>query len=588
MSEQLQAEGQHLQLFRDESLGSGAYGKVCKAKLNELPCAAKLLHAILFESDDPHSPTIRCRFVQECQLLQNMRHPNVVQYLGMTHDPQSGLPILLMELLDGNLTDFLEHSDGPIPYYLQVNLWYDIALALAYLHSKRIIHRDLSGNNVLLIAGRRAKVTDFGMSKLTNGDATKCRLTHCPGNAAYMSPEALIEPPVYGESLDVFSSGVVAVQTITRKFPNPAPSMMRCDDPNSPLGFSVALIPEVERRKDHINSVDVEHPMLPAALRCLSDREQDRPSAQELCCQLATLKEAPAYAESMQHKSPQARVREQEQQIQELKNQVDNERQQNQEQCDAVQRLQNELRMKEKGMREQEQQIQELQKQVDNERQQNREQCDVVQRLQNELRMKERGMQEQEQQIQELQKQIDDEKEEQHQLHNKISVNKRKMQVLGQKIQEQKLQNREQEKIVQQLVHEQQQAIDEQQQQLEAQQSKNQQMQAQITKSERNMQVLKTRLHEKSQELQLKKQQLWTAKYNLQQNTEELQQRAELLQQETIEFHKKTEELQRQLQQALQGHLVQELQLKIKDLEVGMEENRGQRSLIEQLPPGTL
>ena len=546
MSEQLQAEGQHLQLFRDESLGSGAYGKVCKAKLNELPCAAKLLHAILFESDDPHSPTIRCRFVQECQLLQNMRHPNVVQYLGMTHDPQSGLPILLMELLDGNLTDFLEHSDGPIPYYLQVNLWYDIALALAYLHSKRIIHRDLSGNNVLLIAGRRAKVTDFGMSKLTNGDATKCRLTHCPGNAAYMSPEALIEPPVYGESLDVFSSGVVAVQTITRKFPNPAPSMMRCDDPNSPLGFSVALIPEVERRKDHINSVDVEHPMLPAALRCLSDREQDRPSAQELCCQLATLKEAPAYAESMQHKSPQARVREQEQQIQELKNQVDNERQQNQEQCD------------------------------------------VVQQLQNELRMKEKGMQEQEQQIQELQKQIDDEKEEQHQLHNKISVNKRKMQVLGQKIQEQKLQNREQEKIVQQLVHEQQQAIDEQQQQLEAQQSKNQQMQAQITKSERNMQVLKTRLHEKSQELQLKKQQLWTAKYNLQQNTEELQQRAELLQQETIEFHKKTEELQRQLQQALQGHLVQELQLKIKDLEVGMEENRGQRSLIEQLPPGTL
>ena len=546
MSEQLQAEGQHLQLFRDESLGSGAYGKVCKAKLNELPCAAKLLHAILFESDDPHSPTIRCRFVQECQLLQSMRHPNVVQYLGMTHDPQSGLPILLMELLDGNLTDFLEHSDGPIPYYLQVNLWYDIALALAYLHSKRIIHRDLSGNNVLLIAGRRAKVTDFGMSKLTNGDATKCRLTHCPGNAAYMSPEALIEPPVYGESLDVFSSGVVAVQIITRKFPNPAPSMMRCDDPNSPLGFSVALIPEVDRRKDHINSIDVAHPMLPAALRCLSDREQDRPSAQELCCQLATLKEAPAYAESMQQKSPQARVREQEQQIQELQNQVDNERQQNQEQCD------------------------------------------VVQQLQNELRMKERGMQEQEQQIQELQNQVDNEKEEQHHLHNKISVNKRKMQVLGQKIQEQKLQNREQEKIVQQLVHEQQQAIHEQQQQLEVQQSKNQQMQAQITKSERTRQVLKTQLHEKSQELQLKKQQLWRAKHNLQQNTEELQQRAELLQQETIEFQKKTEELQRQLQQALQGHLVQELQLKIKDLEVEMEENHGQRSLIEQLPPGTL
>ena len=480
MSEQLQAEGQDLQLFRDECLGSGAYGKVCKAKLNELPCAAKLLHAILFESDDPHSPTIRCRFVQECQLLQNMRHPNVVQYLGVTHDPQSGLPILLMELLDGNLTDFLEHSDGPISYYLQVNLWYDVALALTYLHSKHIIHRDLSGNNVVLIAGSRAKVTDFGMSMLTDGDATKCRLTHCPGNAAYMSPEALIEPPVYGESLDVFSSGVVAVQIITRKFPNPAPSMMRCDDPKSPTGFSVALIPEIERRKDHINSIHVEHPMLPVALRCLSDKEQDRPPAHELCCQLATLKEAPAYAESMQHKSPQARVREQEQQIQEL------------------------------------------QKRVDNERQQNQEQCDIVLQLQNELTLKERGMEEQEQQIQELQKQVDNEKQKQHHLHDKISINKRKMQVLKQKIQEQKLQNREQEKIVQQLVHDQQQAIYEQQQQLEVQQSKSQQMQAQITKSEKDMQILKARLHEKSQGLQQKKQQLWRAKYDLQQNTEEL------------------------------------------------------------------
>ena len=89
MAEQLQAEGQDLQLFRDECLGSGAYGKVCKAKLNELPCAAKLLHAILFELDDPQSPTIHHRFVQECQLLQMVRHPNVVQYLGVTHDLHS-------------------------------------------------------------------------------------------------------------------------------------------------------------------------------------------------------------------------------------------------------------------------------------------------------------------------------------------------------------------------------------------------------------------------------------------------------------------------------------------------------------------
>ena len=570
MSEQLQAEGQDLQLFRGETLGSGAYGVVCKAKLNELPCAAKLLHRVLFH------PTIQRRFVQEHELLQSSRHPNVVQYLGVAHDPQSGLPILLMELLDGNLTDFLEHSDEPLPYHLQVNLWYDIALALTYLHSKHIIHRDLSGNNVLLIAGSRAKVTDFGMSMLTNVDVTKSRLTHCPGNAAYMSPEALIEPPTYSETLDVFSSGVVALQIITRKFPNPSPSMTRHDDPKSPTGFSVVFVPEVERRKDDINLIDPKNPMLPVALGCLSDKEKDRPSAQQLCCQLVTLKEAPEYTESMQQKSPQERVREQEHQIQEL------------------------------------------QKQIDNERQQNQEQHRTVQQLQNDITVKERELQELEQQIQGLHKQNDIQRQQQHHL---ITVKERELQELEQQIQEQKLQSREQEQVVQQLVHEQQQAIheqqqqleeqqqqlkeqqqqleeqqqqleeqqqqlkeqqqqlEEQQQQLEEQQSSIQQMQTQITKSDRDMQVLSTRLHEKSQELQSKKQELWRTQYNLQQKTEELQQKTE-------EFQHKREEVQGQLQRALQGQGLQELQVKITELESKQKENQDQGRLIEQLPPG--
>ena len=505
MSEQLQAEGQDLQLFRDECLGSGAYGKVCKAKLNELLCAAKLLHAILFESDDPQSPTIQRRFVQECQILQMIRHPNVVQYLGVTHDPQSGLPILLMELLDENLTDFLERSDGPIQYHVQVNLWYDIALALTYLHSKHIIHRDLSGNNVLLIAGSRAKVTDFGMSMLTGVDTTKCRLTHCPGNAAYMSPEALIEPPIYSEKLDVFSSGVVAIQIITGKFPNPAPNVTRWNDPNTSSRLSVALVPEIERRKDHINSIDPKHPILPVALGCLSDSEQDRPSAQQLCCQLVTLKEAPEYTESMQQKSPQERVREQKQQIRELQKQIDNERQQNQEQHRVVQQLQNDITVKDRELQEQKQQI-------DNERQEH---------------------------------------------HHLITLKEGELQELVQQIEEQKLKYREQ-----------QQAIHEQQQQHQEQQSTNQQMQTQITRSERDIQVLNTQLCEKSQELQTKKQELWRTQYNLQQKMEELQQ--------------KTEELR----QALQGKLLQEMQLRIENLESEVKENRDKGSVIEQLPPG--
>ena len=105
-----------------------------------------------------------------CTLLESIRHPNIVQYLPMTVDPEYRLPVLLMELLNENLTNMLECSQQSIPYYIQVDICHDIALAVsAYLHLNNIIHRDLSTNNVLIIAGRRAKVTNFWTQKLCCG-----------------------------------------------------------------------------------------------------------------------------------------------------------------------------------------------------------------------------------------------------------------------------------------------------------------------------------------------------------------------------------------------------------------------------------
>lgn len=67
-----------------------------------------------------------------------------------------------------------------ISYHTQVNICHDIALALSFLHSKEIVHRDLSSNNILLIADRRAKVTDFGVATRQN----RTRLTGHPGTAS--------------------------------------------------------------------------------------------------------------------------------------------------------------------------------------------------------------------------------------------------------------------------------------------------------------------------------------------------------------------------------------------------------------------
>jgi serine/threonine protein kinase len=216
----------------------------------------------------------------------------------MTRDPESRLPVLLMELLDESLTKMLEHSQQSLAYCVQVDICHDIALAVTYLHSNDIIHRDLSSNNVLMIAGRRAKVTDFGMSKLAGAAPSMTPLTMCPGTLAYMPPEALREPPRYTKKLDCFSEGVIMIQVCTRLWPEPGPRTQVVEDSRSPMGVIEMPVSETERRKKHIDLIDPNHALLPIAKYCIRFQEKDRPSSEELCQRLAGLKESREYRES--------------------------------------------------------------------------------------------------------------------------------------------------------------------------------------------------------------------------------------------------------------------------------------------------
>ena len=71
--------------------------------------------------------------MQECAFLESIRHPHIVQYLGVTTDPESRLPVLLMELLDESLTNMLESSIKSLAYFVQVDICHDFALAVAYI-----------------------------------------------------------------------------------------------------------------------------------------------------------------------------------------------------------------------------------------------------------------------------------------------------------------------------------------------------------------------------------------------------------------------------------------------------------------------
>lgn len=282
------------------------------AKCDKLPCAAKLLYNTLLDFKDQPSSlestkgpkshrTPLNRFKQECEFLSRVNHPNIVQYLGTYTDPDTNVIVLLMELMDQSLTNFIDRASGPIPVHMQGDIGHDMALALTYLHSNNIIHRDLSSNNVLLTASLRAKLSDFGMSTIMGNTGVMNTQTLCPGNVSYMPPEAIDEPPKYTNSLDVFSFGVVLVQINSRKFPSPSNRFTTLDviSPISHEAVAAKLaIPEVKRRISHIQTIQDSNPILPIVLDCLRDAGNERPTAAQCCDRFEALKQSLEYVTS--------------------------------------------------------------------------------------------------------------------------------------------------------------------------------------------------------------------------------------------------------------------------------------------------
>ena len=190
-----------------------------QVEVNGLICAGKKIHEALLDAGNVGVQEIASKYVQECQLMSDLRHPNITLFLGVCFLPNCQLPVLLMERLDGSLDDLLETVPN-IPLALKRAVLEDVSRGLLYLHkhSPQIVHRDLTAKNVLLTASLVAKITDFGNSRIVNLQPGQlvCTLSQLPGTLAYMPPEALSTTSRYGSSLDIFSFGHLALFTLTQ------------------------------------------------------------------------------------------------------------------------------------------------------------------------------------------------------------------------------------------------------------------------------------------------------------------------------------------------------------------------------------
>ncbi|XP_064407308.1 uncharacterized protein LOC135352081 isoform X10 [Halichondria panicea] len=258
-----------LTVFLDERLGKGAFGAVFKGSYRGEICAVKvLLHdamemqaSISVGKNEEASDAID----RESDFLKSFQHPNVVLYLSTAKHPKSGSTILVVELMDCNLRSYFSGLDEEsLTSECEISLSKDIACGLAYIHSKKIIHRDLCGDNVLLKLTRPvpvAKISDFGMSRLYDPSMLSHTLTAISHRMGYLPLEAIrLEEEKYDSSLDVFSYGVIVTQIVCK-----LETIKSAKD----RSFHVAQIPHTHRLRELINS-------------CLQEDMRRRPSARDV------------------------------------------------------------------------------------------------------------------------------------------------------------------------------------------------------------------------------------------------------------------------------------------------------------------
>ena len=257
-------------------------------------CAAKEIHSILVEGvgQIQMQRTIES-FMRECRQCSRLRHPNIIQFLGVYYPTGAGganrmrLPVMVMEMMADSLTSFVEKHEK-IPVHIKYSIVHDVSLGLCYLHNHDppIVHRDLSPNNILLTAHHVAKISDLGVAKVIKVDSRKT-MTKAPGTVDFMPPESLANSPVYGPPMDVFSFAGIILHTFNQQWPRPTDAMQF--DPKTRR--KIALL-EVERRQQYLDKMIGEADMLrPLVEECLDDDPAVRPTIAIICERIQVIKD---------------------------------------------------------------------------------------------------------------------------------------------------------------------------------------------------------------------------------------------------------------------------------------------------------
>ncbi|KAG0367883.1 Cyclin-dependent kinase catalytic subunit [Gamsiella multidivaricata] len=205
-----------------EKIGEGTYGVVYKAT-HKVSGRIVALKKIRLENEDEGVPSTAIR---EISLLKELKHVNVVQLLDIIHDETK--LYLVFEFLDLDLKKYMDilptTTGAGLPMDQVKDFLYQLLRGVEFCHSRRILHRDLKPQNLLIDEHRTLKLADFGLARAFGIPLRT--YTHEVVTLWYRAPEILMGSRHYSTAVDMWSVGCIFVETITKKplFPGKSPA----------------------------------------------------------------------------------------------------------------------------------------------------------------------------------------------------------------------------------------------------------------------------------------------------------------------------------------------------------------------------